>query len=174
MEISLVSLDELVEDPQNPRQHSERNLATIRASLTEFGQVEPLLVQRSTNMVIGGNGRLAVMRDLGWDEAAVNFLDLEDAAARKLSVVLNRSGELATWNYENLGPLLKGLNEEAATEVGFTVFELGKIMESIKSEAVDLDAIDGASKADRAGDAGEDAGGAKQACPKCGFRWSQR
>jgi hypothetical protein len=96
--ISRVSLGDLVADPANARKHDERNLAAIRASLREHGQVEPLVVQRSSRVVIGGNGRVAAMRAEGWTEADVVYLDIDDTTARKLSIRLNRTAELAEWD----------------------------------------------------------------------------
>jgi ParB-like chromosome segregation protein Spo0J len=52
-------------DASNARQHNERNLEAIKGSLARFAQVEPLVVQKSTGRVIGGNGRLVAMRALG-------------------------------------------------------------------------------------------------------------
>ena len=44
----------------NARIHNGRNRESIRASLTHFGQVEPIVVQKSSGKIIGGNGRAAV------------------------------------------------------------------------------------------------------------------
>lgn len=44
LSILRVSLDALHLDPANARQHGERNLEAIRASLASFGQVVPLVV----------------------------------------------------------------------------------------------------------------------------------
>lgn len=63
--IETVPLAQLVLDPENARLHPDANLEAIRGSLGLFGQVEPLVVQAGTHRVIGGNGRLAAMRDLG-------------------------------------------------------------------------------------------------------------
>ena len=104
MNITTMDLDALVPDPANPRTHDSRNLGAIRASLEEHGQVEPILVQQSTNMVIAGNGRMTAMRAMGWTEAQVALLDVTDQQARKLSIALNRSGELAGWDEEVLRP----------------------------------------------------------------------
>lgn len=64
--IRRVLLDELHQDPANARAHGERNLETIRSSLVRFGQAEPLVVHAGTGRVIGGNGRVVAMRELGW------------------------------------------------------------------------------------------------------------
>jgi len=47
----------LQEDPDNARKHSHANLAAIRKSLENFGQVQTLCVRAGTGIVIGGNGR---------------------------------------------------------------------------------------------------------------------
>ncbi len=54
--IQRVPLDALHLDPANARVHDDVNLDAIKASLTRFGQAEPLVVHKSTGRVIGGNG----------------------------------------------------------------------------------------------------------------------
>ncbi|MCI0657681.1 MAG: ParB N-terminal domain-containing protein, partial [Acidobacteria bacterium] len=54
----------------------DANLEAIAGSLARFGQAEPLVVQRGTNRVIAGNGRLVAMKKLGWTECDVVELDL--------------------------------------------------------------------------------------------------
>ena len=54
-------LDELHLDPANARSHPDRNMEAVRASLLEFGQVEPLVIDKS-GTVSGGNARLWAMR----------------------------------------------------------------------------------------------------------------
>ena len=102
LQLARVPLDSLVEDPRNARLHDERNLAGIRSSLENFGQREPLVVR--DGVVIGGNGRLRAMRDLGWDTCLVtDHGDLTEAQARALGVVLNRTAEVGTtWDAEQL------------------------------------------------------------------------
>jgi ParB-like chromosome segregation protein Spo0J len=93
--IRRVALSALHTDPANARSHDERNLAAIATSLKQLGQAEPLVVQRSTGKAIGGNGRVAVMRSLGWIDCDVFELDLDDTQATALGIALNRTGEMA-------------------------------------------------------------------------------
>jgi hypothetical protein len=69
MNIERVKIADLHEDPANARKHGEKNRATVRASLQEFGQVEALVVEAGTGRVLGGNCRLAELRALGVEEA---------------------------------------------------------------------------------------------------------
>jgi hypothetical protein len=71
VEHKTVPLSEIHEDTANARRHPEANMSAITASLRRFGQVEPLIVQKSSQRVIGGNGRLAAMRSLGWTHCRI-------------------------------------------------------------------------------------------------------
>ena len=139
--IRRVPLAQLHVDPANARVHGERNLDSIRASLSRFGQAEPLVVQQSTGRVIGGNGRLEAMRSLGWSECDVVELDVDEVKATALGIALNRTGELAEWDPATLGKLLDSLRAEDALEgVGFEEDEIDEILGSLlDDEPSDLD-----------------------------------
>jgi hypothetical protein len=111
LEVVRLPLSELKELPGNARTHDERNLIAIKASLERFGQVEPLIVQRGTNYVVGGNGRLQAMRELGWEFASCTVQDLSEEETRALALALNRTAELAGWDVETLGHTLQFLRE---------------------------------------------------------------
>lgn len=111
MDVRSMPIGDLVEDPNNARLHPERNLAIIRDSLNRFGQVEPLVVQAGTNVVIGGNGRLSVMRDLGWDTAEIVEMELDDRQAVALSLALNRSSDFSAWDVDKLQELIDSVGD---------------------------------------------------------------
>jgi ParB-like chromosome segregation protein Spo0J len=54
----------------NPRTHDAANLTAIKGSLAQFGQLEPLVVNRRPQppVVLGGNGRLQAALELGWGQ----------------------------------------------------------------------------------------------------------
>jgi len=97
-----VPLAKLNHDPVNPRLHDDANLATIRASLERFGQYQVLVVQKPGMIVRVGNGRLRVMRDLGWTHAACLVVDEAEADAIARGLIDNRSGDLSSWDYTAL------------------------------------------------------------------------
>lgn len=129
-------LAELVADPANVREHDEKNRAAIRASLVEHGQVEPLVVQKSTMIVIGGNERLSVMTDLGWTEAWCNVLDISNTARTRLGLMLNRSGELARWKEKALLDLLGAMEAdgEDITGLGWDEEDVGRLADKLKED----------------------------------------
>jgi len=103
-------------DSRNARRHPDINRAAVRASLEEFGQVEPLVVQASTGRVIGGNCRLVELQGLGVSEALVAEVDITDQQADRLALILNRSAETAEWDEDNLLAVLRELEQEDALE----------------------------------------------------------
>jgi len=99
--IKTAKLGSLVPAPYNTRLHNEANLSATRASLERFGQVEPLVtreLENGTYEVVGGNGRLEAMQSLEWDVAKIVVVELTDPEAKALSIALNRTAELATWD----------------------------------------------------------------------------
>lgn len=141
LSIRRVALDALHLDPSNAREHGDRNLETIRASLTRFGQAEPLVVHKGTGRVIGGNGRLVAMRDLGWTECDVVELDSDEVTATALGIALNRTAELADWDMPTLGSLLESLRAEDALDgVGYSESELDDLLNELGgNNETDLD-----------------------------------
>ncbi len=130
--IRRVALSDLHLDPANVRSHDERNLDAIAASLRQFGQAEPLVIQRETGRVIGGNGRLTAMKALGWTEADVVELDLDDTQSTALGIALNRTGELASWDMPALSKLLESFKgTEVYDALGFDEKELGELLDEV-------------------------------------------
>lgn len=135
-------LDELHLDPANAREHGERNLETIRASLERFGQAEPLVVHAGTGRVIGGNGRLVAMREMGWTEADIVEIETDDVTATALGIALNRTAELATWDEAALGRILESLRTEGALDgIGFTDADMDDLISSLGDETVEEDVV---------------------------------
>lgn len=135
MQVKTVALDTLKEDPQNARVHPDRNMKAIEESLRAFGQVEPLVVRTESNVVVGGNGRLVAMRELGWKKAKVVFVELDDEKAAALAIALNRTGELAEWNEQKLSELLGAITEESLlAATGFDDKELRKLVANVNME----------------------------------------
>lgn len=139
MEVKRVALDELHQDPANARLHHEVNLDAIVASLQRFGQAEPLVVQKATGRIIGGNGRIVAMRTLGWTEADIVEIDVDDLTATALGIALNRTAELAEWDESTLAKLLEGLQAEDALDgVGFSEDDIQELLDGLGEEAAEV------------------------------------
>src|SRR2546428_7987977 len=134
--IRRVPLDSLHLDPANAREHGPENLEAIVGSLKRFNQAEPLVVQKKTGRVIGGNGRLEVMKKLGWAECDIVEVDLDDLNATALGIALNRSASLASWNDSTLAKLLEELKVNDALEaVGYSNEDIGRLLDQLQLES---------------------------------------
>lgn len=131
LNVESVQITKLVEDPVNARLHDKANIASIKASLRKFGQVEPLVVRKSDSIVIGGNGRLAAMKELGWKKAEIVQVDLDEQQSRALALALNRTAELAEWDYKQLSEFFKEFEQEGLLDdlaIGWEDFELKPLL----------------------------------------------
>src|SRR5882762_4268483 len=134
--IRRVPLDSLHLDPANAREHGPENLEAIVGSLRRFAQAEPLVVQKKTGRVIGGNGRLVAMKQLGWTECDVVEVDVDDLTATALGIALNRTSELAEWNEPALAKLLEELRSEDALDgVGYSPQDIDALLAELENGA---------------------------------------
>jgi len=121
LEVELVPIDSVREDPDNARKHGADNLAAIKASLERFGQRKPIVVNRPTGTVIAGNGTYRTAKSLGWKSVYVAWADLDEASARAYALTDNHTGDLSEWDPEVLSKQLQDLGPAFADapELGF-------------------------------------------------------
>lgn len=110
-----VAIDRLELADYNPRQIGDAELDALRASLTKFGIVQELVVNRGLDgkrmRVVGGHQRLRVARELGWRTVPCVFVKLDDNHERALSVALN-STKLQGSFTATLGSLLESIQDD--------------------------------------------------------------
>lgn len=127
MQIEKVLLSQLVPDDKNARAHSKRNIEEVKKSLEQFGQHRAFVVQRSSNKILVGNGMYEAMRQLGWKEADVYFVDDDDATAVRRALADNRTAELAEWDTDILAELFDDVRD-AGDIPGWSEAEIDKIL----------------------------------------------
>lgn len=124
LQVQQVKISELKPSEYNPRKWSEDQLQKLRESLQKFGVVDPLIVNSHPsrqNIVIGGNMRLKVLKDMKYTEVPVVYLNLDEAKERDLNVRLNKTrGEFDL-------DLLKDFDESLLEDIGFSSEELDDI-----------------------------------------------
>lgn len=121
LHIQMRNVADLDYDPENVRQHDVKNLQAIQASLKEFGQRKPIVVNPD-GVVIAGNGTLQAARLLGWKEIATVEVpaDWSREKAKAFAIADNRTAELANWDQEKLTLQLSELQE-----AGYELEDLG-------------------------------------------------
>lgn len=129
MNIVKMKISDLIEFPNNVRVHTKRNLDALKKSLEEFGQVKNIIVQKSTNYIVAGNGLYQAAKALGWDEITCNVIDIEDDKAKALCILDNRSGDLSQMDEKNLLDMLKDFDADMLDLTGYNDKELDKMLQ---------------------------------------------
>lgn len=132
-----VLISELSEWKNNSRIHTQRNLLTIKNSLETFGQVKPLIVQKSTMSIIAGNGTFQAMKALGWEKADCYILDIDDKKAEAYCIVDNRATDQSEWDQKTLMTVLQDLSEtdeELLNCTGFDATEMEKMLQFLEDD----------------------------------------
>ena len=122
MQIEKKDINSLKPADYNPRKKlkpGDKEFEKLKQSIQEFGYVEPIILNKRTNTVVGGHQRLEVMKHLGYDQVDCVIVDLDKQKEKALNIALNKiSGE---WDTELLTDLLKELDQNGI--VSLTGFE---------------------------------------------------
>ncbi|WBX86204.1 site-specific DNA-methyltransferase [Sphingosinicella microcystinivorans] len=97
-----VAIDSLKPYPHNPREHPERQLQMLEASIRAYGFNNPLLLAPDLS-VIAGHGRLLAARRLGMTHVpAIVLPHLDEAMQRAYRVADNQLALKGEWSFELL------------------------------------------------------------------------
>jgi len=169
MQVELIAIADLSNDPANARKHGQKNIDTIVASLRRFGQQKPIVID-SSGIVRAGNGTLEAAKLLGWDSIDAIRTELKGSEATAYAIADNRTAELAEWDDDVLAATLQGLvtdDEDLLAAAGVDEDELAKLLQGItdggdeenegSTEEIDSDEFD-----------------LECQCPKCGFEFTPK
>jgi len=136
MDVIELPLGQIIPYARNPRRN-ESAVATVAASIKEFGWRQPIVVDEAM-VILAGHTRLAAAQQLGLKTAPVHVAKgLTEAQARAFRIMDNRSGENAEWADDLLGLELSDLLEADydLALTGFTDEELNKLMSGLEEES---------------------------------------
>ena len=126
MKIERVAINKLKPASYNPRQISTKQYKDLKESVNRFGIVDPIIVNKNGNVVIGGHQRLKVCKDLKHTEIDCVVLDLSKEEERELNIRLNKSG-----GEFDLDILANEFEIEELKDWGFKEIELGLNIDKI-------------------------------------------
>lgn len=139
-EMQLVSTDKLIPYVNNARTHSAEQINKLRASLREFGFINPVIIDREFN-VIAGHGRIAAAKAEGISKVPCVFADHLTEAQKKAYILAdNRMALDAGWDEEMLKVEIEALQAEDIdlALTGFDEKELASLFDT-DSEVTDDD-----------------------------------
>ena len=120
----------LIPYANNPRTHSEAQVAQIAKSIEEFGFTNPILVDTKAG-ILAGHGRLRAAQKLGLSKVPVLVLDrLTETQKRAYILADNKLAENAGWDEELLAAELEALKLEEydLALTGFSERELEELL----------------------------------------------
>lgn len=133
-DFQLVSISKLVPYVNNARTHSPEQINKLRASLREFGFINPVIIDREFG-IIAGHGRVMAAREEGIAEVPCVFVDHLTEAQKKAYILAdNRMAMDAGWDEELLRVEIEAL-QGADFDVGLTGFDDKEIADLFKTDS---------------------------------------
>ena len=100
-------ISELNQAKYNPRielSETDETFKKIEKSIEEFGYVEPIIVNKNNNVIVGGHQRVNVLKKNGYTEIECVIVDLDEKQEKKLNLALNKI--TGFWDNEKLKELV--------------------------------------------------------------------
>ncbi len=135
MDVIELPLGQIIPYARNPRQN-EKAIATVAASIAEFGWRQPIVVDENM-IILAGHTRLAAAQHLGLKTAPVHIAKgLSETQAQAFRIMDNRSAENAEWMEDLLNLELSDLlDADYDLELtGFTDEELNGLLSGLEGE----------------------------------------
>lgn len=143
-DLSIVPIDTVKPYEGNARRHSQKQIAKIAASITEFGFNAPILID-ADNTIVAGHGRYEAAKALGLTEVPVIMLGhLTDAKRKAYVIADNRIAEDASWDMTKLALEVQELQGEDfdLDLTGLDSIDLTRVDLELRKMAADLEMFD--------------------------------
>ena len=128
MDVVKVPIGDLNAAKYNPRKDlkpTDAEYVKLKNSIEHFGYIEPIVVNKRNNIVVGGHQRLKVLKELGYTDIDVVYVNLDDTEEKALNIALNKiSGD---WDAEKLEDLLRDISLDTNFDVELTGFSLDEV-----------------------------------------------
>jgi len=139
MNIQYYKPTDIIMAEYNPRQLTKDQYSQLKDSLTRFGLVDPLIINKHKdrkNILVGGHQRLRVATELGLDKIPCVEVDLPLDKEKELNIRLNKN--VGEWDYDSLA---NHFDVGELTEWGFSNDELQFYEDEPEQGLIDDDEI---------------------------------
>lgn len=125
LKIEYVPKEELKPYANNAKIHTAEQVEQIKASIAEFGFIDPIAVWKD-NEIIEGHGRLLALMEMdGYDKVPIIRLDsLTDEQRRAYTLIHNKLTMNTDFDVELLEIELDGISDIDMGEYGFEIAEI--------------------------------------------------
>ena len=108
MDVETVKINDLISPNYNPRHITPEAMESLKQSINEFGYIDPIIVNRVNNHIVGGNQRYECLKALGYNEIDVIFIEEHDLNREKaINIRLNNSS--GDWDVGKLDSIFQEL-----------------------------------------------------------------
>jgi ParB/RepB/Spo0J family partition protein len=125
MEIVNKKIEELIPFEGNPRQATEKEFEDLKKSIQKFGIVDPIIVNKRSQRIVGGHFRVKVAKSMGITEVPVIYVDLDDEAEKELNYRLNANH--GSFNFD----MLVNYDQDLLKDWGFNFNDLNVNIDKI-------------------------------------------
>lgn len=118
--------------PYNPRvtlKPDDDEWEALNNSVQKFGLVEPLIINKTTGLLISGHQRLNILKANKIPEAEVVIVELDEEQEKLLNIALNKID--GDWDFRKLEELFEEISPEDIKFTGFNQEELNNMFDSI-------------------------------------------
>ena len=118
MQTQLVPIQSLNPAKYNPRTMPRDQMEALKRSLEKYGFVEPVVVNKRGNVIVGGHQRVTAWQEMGRKSLPVLFVDLDEANEKALNLSLNKIS--GVWDDTALSLVLSDLKGLGCTDDDFS------------------------------------------------------
>lgn len=118
MKLYTVKVEDLIDADYNPNVMEERDFENLENSIERYGYIEPIIVNRRNNVIVGGHHRLRVLKKKGVKEVDVVYVDLDENDEKRLNIALNRIN--GYWDIDKLEEVVNDLMADDPSLIDFT------------------------------------------------------
>lgn len=131
MQIELINIDEIIPYENNAKLHPEEQIEQIKKSILEFGNNDPIAIDKN-NVIIEGHGRLLALKELGYKEVEVIKLGhLTEEQRKAYTLIHNKLTMNTDFDIEILESELTAINIIDMSDFDFDL--------SIESEEITIE-----------------------------------
>ena len=121
MEIKLINIDEIIPYENNAKLHPQEQIEQIKQSILEFGNNDPIAIDKN-NVIVEGHGRLLALKELGYKEVEVIKLEHLTEEQRKAYTLIHNK---LTMNTDfDMAILIEELNAIENIDMGDFDFDI--------------------------------------------------
>lgn len=117
---------DIKEAPYNPRRIDKYSRQKLERGLKRNGLVQPIIVNKTTGLLVGGHQRLSILDTLEKSadyELDVAVVEMTDKQAKELVVLLNNQNAMGQWDLDKLSDLMDDIGADFE-ETGFDQISL--------------------------------------------------